>query len=305
MSRLGEDCVVGDLRVALLQLLAAGNDPTVNLAKGLDACRQAATLGADIALFPEMWSIGYYAWGEAGHGPDELAALAIGEHDIFVRQFQDLARELEMAIAITYLETWPSAPRNTVSLIDRTGEIVLTYAKVHTCDFGDEACLTPGTSFPVASLHTRVGPVNVGAMICFDLLFPEAARILTLGGAEVILVPNASRKDDNHRLCLRARAHENMVAIALANYASPQQGGGSLAIDAVSYDIGDDGRALDPVLLQAEDAEAIHIATYDLDRIRAFRAAETQGDAYRKPATYTALLRANVDPPFARADSRR
>ena len=296
---------MGNLRVALLQLLPAGNEPAANLAKGLDACREAARLGADIALFPEMWSIGYYGWGEVGDGPSELAALAISEDSMFVGQFQALARELGIAIGITYLEAWPSAPRNTVSVIDRTGRIILTYAKVHTCDFGDEACLTPGTSFPVAALHTRVGLVNVGSMICFDLLFPEAARILMLGGVEVILVPNASRNDDNHRLCLRVRAHENMVAIALANYASPQQGGGSLAVDAVSYDIGDDGRALDPVLLQADDAEGIHIATYDLDRIRAFRAAETQGDAYRKPATYSALLRAEVDPPFARADSRR
>ncbi len=45
-----------------------------------------------------------------------------------------------MAIALTYLERWPAgAPRNTVSLIGRRGEIVLTYAKVHTCDFSLES----------------------------------------------------------------------------------------------------------------------------------------------------------------------
>jgi predicted amidohydrolase len=47
------------LRIALLQMAAAGTDQDANLAKGDAFCRQAAALGADIALFPEMWNIGY------------------------------------------------------------------------------------------------------------------------------------------------------------------------------------------------------------------------------------------------------
>ena len=47
------------LKVALLQLLSAGYDQNANLAKGLQYCRMAKQLGADIALFPEMWNIGY------------------------------------------------------------------------------------------------------------------------------------------------------------------------------------------------------------------------------------------------------
>ena len=87
----------------------------------------------------------------------------------------------------------------------------------------------------MAELDAKSGTVKIGAMICFDLLFPEAARALMLEGAELILVPNASRNDENHRICLRARSVENMAAVAQTNYAAPQQGGLSVAFDAVSY----------------------------------------------------------------------
>jgi predicted amidohydrolase len=67
---------------------------------------------------------------------------------------------------------------------------------VHTCDFDDETALTPGDGFPVCELDTAAGPVQVGAMICFDLQFPESARVLMLHGAEIVLVPNACEMND-------------------------------------------------------------------------------------------------------------
>jgi predicted amidohydrolase/GNAT superfamily N-acetyltransferase len=296
---------MGVLSVALLQLLAAGNDQDANLRKGEWACREAARMGADLAVFPEMWNIGYYEWGEAGDDAAALRRQAISADSGFAEHFRCLASELDMAIAITFLERWPTAPRNTVVLFDRHGRVVLSYAKVHTCDFGDEASLTPGREFPVAELDTKAGPVMVGTMICFDLLFPEAARALMLEGAELILVPNASRNDENHRVCLRARSVENMVAIAQTNYAAPQQGGLSVAFDAVSYAWDGDGATIDPTILQADAGEGIHIAQFDMARIRGFREAETQGDAYRKPESYNSLVRTDVRPPFRRPDSRR
>jgi predicted amidohydrolase len=294
------------IRVALLQLVAAGADQTANAAKGEAACREAARRGADIALFPEMWNVGYYGWGDAGHDAATLAAQAIASDGPFVRHFRALASELDMAVALTYLEQHDGGPRNAMTLIDRYGESLFTYAKVHTCDFGDEAALTPGHTFYVAPLDTKAGPVMVGGMICFDLLFPEAARVLMLEGAELILVPNASRNDENHQVCLRARAHENMVAVALANYASPQQTGGSVAFDAVSYAIDEDGApTVDPTVVRAGSEEGIFMADFDIARIRRFREAETQGDAYRKPASYPAVTRAGVAQPFIRSDARR
>lgn len=71
----------------------------------------------------------------------------------------------------------------------------MTYAKVHTCDFGMESAVTPGEAFGVCDLDTAAGPVRIGAMICYDREFPECARLLMLLGAELVLSPNACHMD--------------------------------------------------------------------------------------------------------------
>jgi len=175
------------VNLALLQLTACGDDARANAAKGAEWCRRARDLGADVALFPEMWSNGYVASPPTPADRARWLESAQSADGSFVSGFRELARELGMAIAVTYLESWPGAPRNTMSLIDRRGEIVLTYAKVHTCDFDREAALTPGDTFPVATIDSGKGDLRVGAMICYDREFPESARLLMLGGAELIV----------------------------------------------------------------------------------------------------------------------
>ena len=174
------------LKVALLQIMP-GATMEENLAKGQAYCRRAKEMGADIALFPEMWSNGY----AIPEDMDALRASATPADGAFVHAFGALAKELDMAIAITFLERFEPLPRNTVCIFDRFGSKVLTYAKVHTCDFGEECRLSAGEDFYVADLDTAEGSVKIGAMICYDREFPESARILMLKGAELILVPNA------------------------------------------------------------------------------------------------------------------
>ena len=60
--------------------------------------------------------------------------------------------------------------------------MILQYAKVHTCDFADEACLESGDTFSVCDFHG----VRLGVMICYDREYPESARLLMLKGAEII-----------------------------------------------------------------------------------------------------------------------
>ena len=219
--------------IALLQM-RSGSSQQENLEKGLLWCRKAKEMGADLALFPEMWSCGYDLSGSEA----ELAARAVPRDGSFLQAFRQLAAQLEMAIAITYLERWDGPPRNTVTLFDRRGQEVLTYAKVHTCDFGEEHRLTPGDRFVTAALDSAAGPVQVGAMICYDREFPESARLLMLQGTEIILVPNACPMEINRLSQLRARAFENMTAIATANYAAgqPDCNGHSSAFDGIAYD---------------------------------------------------------------------
>jgi predicted amidohydrolase len=292
------------IRIALLQMTGSGLDQDANRVKGGAFCRRAREARADIALFPEMWNIGYAKCEADPEARRNWQSQAIGPHEAFVTHFRGLAAELNMAIALTYLERWAGPPRNAVSLIDRRGEIVLTYAKVHTCDFDMEAACTPGDDFYVCTLDTEKGAVQIGAMICFDREFPESARVLMLKGAEIILTPNACTLDDGRIGQFRARAFENMVGVAMANYAPPQFNGRSCAFDAVSFDEAN-GPAKDTLIVQAGEDEGVYLAEFDMDKIRAYRARESWGNAFRKPRAYDLLTSPEVRPPFVRRCARR
>lgn len=300
---------MGKLKVALLQMMGYGSDRDASLAKGEAFCRHARARGADIALFPEMWSIGMTFFDPKQEGArEQWQAQAISRDDLFITHFRNLARELKMAIALTYLERWNGAPRNSVSLIDRHGEIVLTYAKVHTCEFDLECALTPGDGFPVCALETEQGEVRIGFMICYDREFPESARVLMLNGAELILTPNACTLDEHRIDQFKTRAFENMVGVAMTNYAAPQNNGHSVAFDAVAYSAGEggqDGEARDTLIIEAGEAEDVYLASFDMDSIRAYREREAWGNAYRRPRLYRSLTATEVEPPFVRPDATR
>ena len=289
------------LKIALLQIAPAGS-LAGSLEKGLAACRRAKELGADVALFPEMWSNGYNIYGRP---PEEWKAEAVPAAGEFVQAFGRLARELEMAVGVTLLEAWEGGPRNTLILFDRFGERKLTYSKVHTCDFDVERHLTTGEDFYVTDLDTARGPVLVGAMICYDREFPESARLLMLRGAELILTPNACPMEINRLSQLRARAFENMLAVATCNYPAsvPDCNGGSSVFDGVAYLPEAEG-SRDTCLLQAGGEEGVYTAELDLDMLRAYRESEAHGNAYRHPKKYGLLTDTRIDKPFIRADYR-
>jgi len=209
-----------------------------------------------------------------------------------------------MAVGLTYLQRWSGAPRNVISLIDRHGEIVLTYAKVHTCDFGHEAALTPGDSFEVCTLDTALGAVRVGATICFDREFPESARVLKLKGAELILTPNACPLDVHRIGQFAARAFENMVGVAMANYAAPQENGHSVAFDGVAY-CTENEAPRDMKLIEAGEDEGIYLVAFDLERLRDYRTGEVWGNAYRRPSAYGAVTEPAIQAPLYRTPPSR
>lgn len=292
---------MAQLKIALLQLLP-GVTLEESLQKGLEACRQAKKQGADLALFPEMWSVGY----RIPEDPAQRKASAIRADSPFTQAFGLLAKELDMAIGVTFLEDYEPLPRNTLRLFDRHGVPVLTYAKVHTCDFGDECRLYPGNGFCTAELDTVCGPVQIGAMICYDREFPESARVLMLQGAELVLVPNACPMEMNRLSQLRARAYENMMALATVNYPSPHPdcNGHSTVYDGVAYLPELEG-SRDTCILEAGEAEGIYLAELDLDQLRAYREQEVHGNAYRRPWDYGLLTVETVQPPFIRPDFRK
>ena len=275
-----------ELKIALLQLLPEGNlDARLN--KGKEACVKAKKMGADIVLFPEMWSDGYFLPQEDG----AVDALAIAADSEFVCSFSTLAKELQMAIGITLLEKNTPKPLNSVILFDMNGNEILHYSKVHTCDFGEEKVLSSGKNFYVADLDIGRGTVRVGSMICFDREFPESARILMLKGAEVILAPNACPMEINRLSALRTRAYENKVAIATCNYpkGQPDCNGHSTVFDGVAW-LRDEPGVRDMCILEAPEEEGIYLAEIDMDMLRDYRIHEVMGSKYRHPDNYGILI---------------
>ena len=130
------------INIAFLQILP-GKSLEENLTIGKKACVTAKEKGADIALFPEMWSDGYYLPQEK----EMLESLARKKDSDFINEFKKLAAELQMAIGITFLETHDTKPRNSVIFFDRKGKEVLHYSKVQICAFDLERVLDGGVIF--------------------------------------------------------------------------------------------------------------------------------------------------------------
>ncbi len=290
-----------ELNIALLQLKPE-KTLNANLIKGIDACKKAKEMGADIALFPEMWSNGYDIYDRSAA---EWLKDAITCDNDFVLSFGKLSKELKMAIGITYLEKSGVSAKNSLALFDMHGERILDYSKVHTCDFGAEAPLIPGDDFEVRTLKTQKGEIRVGAMICYDREFPESARILMLRGAELILVPNACPMEINRLSQLRGRAYENMLAIATCNYPDsvPDCNGKSNVFDGVAY-LSEISGSRDTCILEASGEEGIYLAKLNVQQLIEYRKSEVHGNAYRRPKLYSDLVSLKIEEPFIRADRK-
>lgn len=284
------------LKIALLQILPCDNQND-NLKKGIEYCIKAKKENPDIILFPEMYNCGYKF--------DDLSISAINKNDDFILKFKELAKQLNLAIGITYLLNDNNKYKNTITLFDRFGEEVYTYSKVHTCDFGDEKVLTRGDDFYVKTLNTKIGNIKVGSMICYDREFPESARIMMLKGAELLLVPNACPMEINRLSQLRGRSYENMLAIATCNYPSPHPdcNGNSSIFDGVAYFEGFSG-SRDTCVLQAQTEEGIYIGEIDLEMLTKYREEEVHGNSYRVPNKYKLLIDETVNYPFIREDKK-
>ena len=217
---------------------------------------------------------------------------AVAKDSDWVQHFRKLADELDMAIGVTYEEAWKPLPRNVITLFDRNGNEVLTYAKVHTSDFkAMERNMIPGEDFYVGDLDTARGTVKVGAMICFDREQPESARILMLKGAELILTPNCCGLDDRRLQQFRIRAWENVLGVAMANYPRPYQNGHSVAFDSGGE-----------CLVMAGEEEGLFLAKFDMNEIRRDRRNVIHGNAYRRPHRYELLISPEKDEVWRRTD---
>lgn len=164
----------------------------------LELIDEAAEKGADIAVTIETVNA-YLSLGDTRFTYDETLT---GDT---VRLFSEAAKKHKMHLAVGLALNIDGKPYNCAVLFGENGEIIGVHKKVH-LPAGEELHFNNGDRFEV--FETKFG--NVGMLVCWDLQFPEAARELALGGADLICCPTYGWEN----IYGLSRAYENSVYIA-------------------------------------------------------------------------------------------
>lgn len=275
-----------NFKIAILQMKSRNRKYQESTDIVLDKMKEAKDNGADILLLPEVFLTGYVL----PMSNDE----ALADENIYLHQICDEAKKLNIGVIATAITKGQQKAQNSAFVINKCGNVLMKYSKVHTCDFADEACFESGQAFYVCDFHG----IKLGIMICYDREYPESARILMLKGAEIILVPNDCESMKPRVAALSTRAYENMVGVAMAN-PNGENAGNSCAFSPICWD--ENGKCIDNVILMADDvSEGLFYAEFDMDKIRKYRESEMMGNTYRKVNAYNFLLDKTIMYPFVR-----
>lgn len=225
-----------DFRVGLVQMQCSA-DPEANLDKAVESVRAAAAQGAQIVCLPELFRTQYFCQAEKAEHFD-LAEPIPGPTTHRLAQH---ARELQVVIVASLFERRAAGVfHNTTAVLDADGSLVGIYRKMHIPDdplFYEKYYFTPG------DLGFRVFPTRfgrVGVLICWDQWFPEAARLVAMQGADLLVYPTAigwhpsekaefgRSQHDAWRTIQRAHAIANGTYVAAINrigHEGPSDGG--------------------------------------------------------------------------------
>lgn len=283
----------GQPRLALIQR-AVEPDRAAAHRGAVAAIRAAAAGGAHIVCLPELYDLPYFprqvaveCWRLAERQPSER-----------VRELGRLAGELGIVLVVpVFEEAAPGVLFNTAVLYDADGRQLGSYRKNHIPDgpgYHEKYYFTPGDcGYPV--WETAFGRIGVG--VCWDSWFPETARLLALGGAELLLFPTAIgsepdrlgySSEDAWRTVMRAHAIANGVFVGAPNRVGVEEQmtyyGGSFACDPFGE-----------VIARAGTDPEIVFAELDFGRNRELREL-LQFFRDRRPDTYGGLLRVSPDP---------
>ena len=243
-----------------------------NVAKVEALVREAARRGATVILPPELFEGPYFCSKES----DEFFAWArpVEGHPTLAR-FSALARELRVAIPVSFFEKAGPAHYNSVAMVDADGTVLGIYRKSHIPDgpgYEEKFYFRPGdTGF--RAWQTRSAPLGVG--ICWDQWFPEAARAMVLSGADVLLYPTAIGSEpgnpslDTRDLWQRAmlgHAVSNVVPVVAANRVGNE---GGQVFYGSSFIANQRGEKLAEL---SRDEEGVAVAAVDLAAVRRDRA---------------------------------
>ncbi|MEI4473313.1 nitrilase-related carbon-nitrogen hydrolase [Frigidibacter sp. MR17.24] len=223
------------LTLTLAQIAPPPEDPAATLARIEALARAAAAAGSALLLLPELVLPGY-------NRPDLHAATTLGDGDgAGPGRIAAIARAAGVAICWGWAERDAEGRLwNAASVVGADGARLGHYRKIQLFGPMERASFQPGL---VLSEPFGLGGLRCGLLICYDIEFPEHARALAARGCELLLVPTANPAGFPHvpDLLVPARACENAVSVAYANYAGTDRG---LAFDGGSVICGPDGQVL-------------------------------------------------------------
>lgn len=278
--------MTASLTVAAIQT-ALTDDVDTNVDRVEALVREAAAAGGQVIAVPELFEGHYFC--VAQREVEFERARPVDGHPT-IERMRDLARELDVVIPVSFFEKSGPEYFNSVAMVDAGGEVLGVYRKSHIPDgpgYQEKFYFRPGdTGF--RAWTTRFGTIGVG--ICWDQWFPEAARAMTLLGADVLLYPTAIGSEpeapgvdtkDRWQRAMIGHAVSNVVTVVASNRIGSE---GDLTFYGHSFIADYRGELL--AELDRTQSGSI-VATIDLDHLRRERAGwgffrDRRPDLYKK-----------------------
>lgn len=201
------------VKIALVQLSSVLGDIKTNVRRGIKMAESAADNGAKIICFPETFASGY----DLNFFKEKISSLAESLNGYTISSLRKIAKKRNIYIIapIILKNDTKGTVTNSSIVIDDYGEIMGVYSKNHLWHIGEGDLFEKGCGYPIFKSEY----CNIGILICYDLILPEVARILTLKGAELIFLCSAWIQKDKYiyDTLIPARALENEVFFAAVN----------------------------------------------------------------------------------------
>jgi N-carbamoylputrescine amidase len=248
-----------------------------NIAKAKAMVREAAAKGANIVLLPELFETPYFCQDQS---PKHYALAQPFEGNTLIAEFAVLAKQLSVVLPLSFFEQARNAYFNALAMIDADGSVLGRYRKSHIPDgpgYQEKFYFHPGdTGFRV--WPARFG--HLGAAICWDQWFPEAARVMALKGADVLFYPTAIGSEpppappvdsrDHWRRVMQGHAAANYLPLVAANRIGVEKGeAGEIRFYGSSFIAGPTGEI---VAEMGREEEGVILARFDLADIAKARA---------------------------------
>ena len=212
-----------------------------------------------------------------------------------MKRFQEVAKELDVVIPVSFFERAGNAAFNSIAIIDADGTVLGKYRKTHIPDgmpYAEKFFFTPGDT-GVKVWKTKYATIGVG--ICWDQWFPEAARCMALLGAEILFYPTAIGSEPvlqtdskpHWQRCMQGHAAANIMPVVASNRIGHEvQKDSEMTFYGSSF-IADETGGL--VAEADRETEGVITAEFDLDAI-AQKRREWGVFRDRRPEMYGTLL---------------